>query len=97
MTGAFIAGAEKEMVALMAQREVPLIGPLTLNPQTGFPLNRQVFYLFSGMEGQARALVDFAAKAPELESPAIAVVYPQSEINTSRPRARSPIRGRKAD
>jgi ABC-type branched-subunit amino acid transport system substrate-binding protein len=83
MTGAFIAGAEKEIVRLMAQQGVPLIGPLTLYPQTGVPLNRQVFYLLSGVDRQGRALVDFAAKRPELKSPAIAVVYPRSEINES--------------
>ena len=83
MTAAFIAGAEKELVPLLAQREVPLIGPLTLYPQTGFPLNRQVFYLLSGADGQFRALVDFAARRPELRNPGVAVVYPRNEINQS--------------
>jgi ABC-type branched-subunit amino acid transport system substrate-binding protein len=83
MTGAFIAGAEKEIVPLLAQKEVPLIGPLTLYPQTGFPLNRQVFYLLSGMDGQARALVDFAATKLELKNPGVGVVFPRSEINAN--------------
>jgi ABC-type branched-subunit amino acid transport system substrate-binding protein len=83
MTGAFIAGAEKELIPLLAQKEVPLIGPLTLYPQTGFPLNRQVFYLLSGTDGQFRALVDFAAKKPELKNPGVAVIYPRSEINAN--------------
>jgi len=83
MTGAFIAGSEKEILQLMAQQEVPLIGPLTLYPQTGFPLNRQVFYLLCGIDGQARALIEFAAKQPEFKNPEIVVVYPQSEINAS--------------
>lgn len=83
MTGAFIAGAEKELTPLLAQKEVPLIGPLTLYPQIGFPLNRQVFYLLSGADGQVRALVDFAAKKPEFKSPSVAVVYPRSEINAN--------------
>jgi ABC-type branched-subunit amino acid transport system substrate-binding protein len=83
MTGAFIAGAEREVVPLMAQHGVPLIGPLTLYPQTGFPLNRQVFYLLSGVDGQGRALLEFAAKTSAINSPAIAVVYPQSEVNAS--------------
>lgn len=83
MTAAFIAGAEKELVPLLAQKEVPLIGPLTLYPQTGLPLNRQVFYLLSGADGQFRALVDFAARRPELKNPSVAVVYPRSEINAS--------------
>jgi ABC-type branched-subunit amino acid transport system substrate-binding protein len=81
MTGAFIAGAEREVIPLMAQQGVPLIGPLTLYPQTGFPLNRQVFYLFSGVDGQARAFVEFSAKRSAGKSPAVAVVYPQSEVN----------------
>lgn len=81
MTAAFIAGAEKELVPLLARKEVPLIGPLTLYPLTDFPLNRHVFYLLSGGEGQFRALVDFAARKPEFKNPGVAVVYPQSEIN----------------
>lgn len=83
MTAAFIAGAEKELVPLMAQKEVPLIGPLTLYPYTGFPLNRQVFYLLSGADGQFRALVDFAARRPEFKNPGVAVVYPRNEINAN--------------
>jgi ABC-type branched-subunit amino acid transport system substrate-binding protein len=83
MTGAFIAGAEKEIVPLMALHGVPLIGPLTLYPQTGVPVNRQVFYLLSGVDRQSRALVDFAAERPELRNLAIAVVYPRSETNES--------------
>jgi len=82
ITGAFIAGSEKEIIPLMAQQEVPLIGPFTLYPQTGFPLNRQVFYLLSGIDTQARALIDFAAKKPELKNAGVVVVYPRSEINS---------------
>jgi ABC-type branched-subunit amino acid transport system substrate-binding protein len=81
MTAAFIAGSEKEIVPLMAQQEVPLIGPLTLYPQTDFPLNRQVFYLLSGIDGQARAMIHFAAKKPELRAQHFSVVFHQSEIN----------------
>jgi ABC-type branched-subunit amino acid transport system substrate-binding protein len=83
MSGALIAGSEKEIVSLMAQKEVPLIGPVTLYPQTGFPLNRQIFYLFAGIDGQARALIDFAASKPELKNRGFVVVYAPSEINTT--------------
>lgn len=81
MTAAFIAGADKELVTLMEQREVPLIGPLTLYPQVGFPLNRQVFYLLSGLDGQARALVNFADRGRPKKNSGLAIVSPQSEIN----------------
>ena len=83
MTGAFIVGAEKEITAVMAQKEVPLIGPATLYPQTGFPLNRQVFYLLSGIGEQARALIHFVAKKPELKNAGRAIVYPQTSTNES--------------
>jgi ABC-type branched-subunit amino acid transport system substrate-binding protein len=83
MTGAFIAGAEKEVVPLLAQKEVPLIGPLTLYPQTSFPLNRQVFYLLSGTDGQARALLGFAATKLALKNPGVGVIYPRSEVNAN--------------
>ena len=82
MTGAFVAGAEKEIIPLMAQQEVPLIGPITLYPQTDLPLNRQVFYLLSGVDEQARAMISFAASRAELKGQRIAVVFPRSEINS---------------
>ncbi|MDT7540219.1 MAG: hypothetical protein QOE33_123 [Acidobacteriota bacterium] len=81
VAGAFITGSEKEIAALMSERGVPLVGPITLYPRTGFPLNRQVFYLLSGVDVQARALIDFIIGKPELKNARLAVVAPQSEIN----------------
>jgi ABC-type branched-subunit amino acid transport system substrate-binding protein len=81
LTGSFIAGSEKEFVALVEQNAIPLIGPFTLYPQVSFPLNRQTFYLLSGLDGQARALVDFATRKPEARTSGFTVVYSQSEIN----------------
>jgi ABC-type branched-subunit amino acid transport system substrate-binding protein len=83
MTGAVIAGLEKEIVPLLGQQETPLIGPLTLYPQTSFPLNRQVFYLLSGLDGQARSLINFVGKKPELKNAKVAVIFPRSDINAS--------------
>ncbi|HEX6650692.1 MAG TPA: ABC transporter substrate-binding protein, partial [Pyrinomonadaceae bacterium] len=59
MSGAILAGAEKEIIPLLSQNDTPLVGPFTLYPQLGFPLNRQVFYLLSGLDGQARSLLNF--------------------------------------
>lgn len=81
LTGAFIAGAEKEVVPLVASKGVPLVGPLTLYTQTETPLNRQVFYLLPGIEEQARALVEFAAGRKQAGRPRLAVSYSQTEIN----------------
>lgn len=81
MLGGVVAGAEREVFSLMAEKEVPLIGPFTLYPQTSFPINRQVFYLVSGIDGQVRALVDFAARERELKDKRIAIVTSRSEMN----------------
>ena len=82
MAGAFLAGAEKEVIPLLAEQEVPVIGPLTLDPQIGSPLNRQVFYLSSGNSGQARALVNFIATQPDAKNGSLGIVYPPTELNT---------------
>lgn len=80
MTGAFIAGADKEIAALMSELDVPLVGPFTLYPQVGHPLNRQVFYLLPGIEDQARALVNFASQnLPDKKSSAL-IVFPEDEM-----------------
>ncbi len=77
--GAFIAGSERETLPVFSQKEVPLVGPFTLYPQTSTPINRQVFYLLSGIEGQQRALIEFAAKKPEVTRGGIAIVYPEDQ------------------
>jgi ABC-type branched-subunit amino acid transport system substrate-binding protein len=83
MTVSLIAGAEKEITPLMAQMRVPMVGALTLYPQTDYPLNREVFYLISGMDGQARAMIHHAASNPELRKTEIAIVYPDPPANVS--------------
>jgi ABC-type branched-subunit amino acid transport system substrate-binding protein len=74
LVGTMTPGLDAELAAVAQRAEVPLIGPLTLNPQTGFPINRQVFYLFSGLSDQAAALVNFAAQ--KLPTPRLALIYP---------------------
>lgn len=81
MSGAIVAGSEKELMSLFSQNETPLIGPFSLYPQTGFPLNRHVFYLLSGIEGQARSLINFIAQKPQFKNSNIAVIYSRNEFN----------------
>jgi ABC-type branched-subunit amino acid transport system substrate-binding protein len=69
LVGAFVAGADAEIPALLAELDVPLVGPFTLHPQVGFPLNRQVFYLLSGLPSQARVLADFAGRRHSAAAP----------------------------
>jgi len=56
------AGAEDGVAALTQEKEVPFIGPSTLMPQRGAPVNRYVFYLLPGLKEQARALATLAAR-----------------------------------
>ena len=83
MTSAFTAGADKEVATLMDELDVPLIGPLTLSPQIGYPLNRHVFYLLSGIEGQSRALVTFASQRLPGQKTNTLIVSPQRETPAS--------------
>ncbi|HEY6329322.1 MAG TPA: ABC transporter substrate-binding protein [Blastocatellia bacterium] len=81
IVGAFIAGSEGQTLPIVSREEVPLIGPVTIYPRIDSPVNRDVFYLLSGISQQARALVEFAAKKPELKNARIAVVHPLTEQN----------------
>jgi len=58
--GAFFFGADTQLASLFQEKEIPLVGPFTLYPKEGFPLNRYVFYLLPGIEAQGEALVRFA-------------------------------------
>jgi ABC-type branched-subunit amino acid transport system substrate-binding protein len=77
-----IAGADREVAALARDSEVPLVGPFTLYPPLAVPVNRQVFYLLSGIDDQARALVAFAAqKFADKTATHAAIIYPESDVN----------------
>ena len=78
--GGLSAGADRELAALAAEREIPFVGPGTLLPPTDTPINRQVFYLLSGVREQSRALVNFAAARPELTKTRAAIVADGGEL-----------------
>jgi ABC-type branched-subunit amino acid transport system substrate-binding protein len=75
----FIAGSEKQIAALIESEEVPLVGPFTLMPQSGFPLNRQIFYLLPGLAEQSRALTNFARQRLG-QTGRVAIVFPSGEL-----------------
>jgi ABC-type branched-subunit amino acid transport system substrate-binding protein len=52
-----------------------------LFPQIEYPLNRQVFYLLSGVDGQTRVLANFVAGKPEFKNSSLMVLYPRSDLN----------------
>ena len=77
------AGAEDGVAALTQEKEVPFVGPSTLLPQRGLPLNRYIFYLLPGLKEQGHALVRFAAKKTDPSQSRVAVVAPETEFNRS--------------
>jgi len=77
------AGAEDGVAALTQEKEVPFIGPSTLLPQRGSPLNRYIFYLLPGLKEQARALTTFASKKIDPAKARVAIVSPDIDFNRS--------------
>jgi ABC-type branched-subunit amino acid transport system substrate-binding protein len=77
------AGAEDGVAALTQEKEVPFIGPSTLLPQRGAPVNRYVFYLLPGLKEQARALATFAARKSGVANARMAIVSPDIEFDRS--------------
>jgi ABC-type branched-subunit amino acid transport system substrate-binding protein len=77
------AGAEDGVAALAQEKEVPFVGPSTLLPQRGLPLNRYIFYLLPGLKEQARALAAFASKKTDVSKSRVAIVSPDTEFNRS--------------
>jgi ABC-type branched-subunit amino acid transport system substrate-binding protein len=75
------AGADTSVATLSQEREVPLIGPTTLLPQRGLPLNRYVFYLLPGLKEQARTLVTFAAKKTDPTKSRAALICPDADFS----------------
>ncbi|MDH3797585.1 MAG: ABC transporter substrate-binding protein [Desulfobacterales bacterium] len=74
VAGAVIAGADREMAELAEDKKVPLIGPFTFFSADPDALNEFTFYLYSGLNEQIRALVNFAVADLKLDNPRIAVL-----------------------
>ncbi|MEN3334391.1 MAG: hypothetical protein V7641_3756 [Blastocatellia bacterium] len=80
LAASFIAGSEHAIAALMESEETPLVAPLTLLPETVFPLNRRVFYLYAGLNEQSRILLHFARQKSR-NAAHFAFIAPAEELN----------------
>lgn len=88
LVNAFTAGADREVVAVASRRGVPVVGALTLLTETGTPPDRYVFFLTPGVDVQARALANFAARRLPAKESATAVVHQRgSELGEAAARA----------
>ncbi|MFY9608550.1 MAG: ABC transporter substrate-binding protein [Blastocatellia bacterium] len=81
LVAALTDGAEKEIVAACERSQVPLVGPLTAVAETGYPASRHTFYLLSGVQQQARALIDYSRKELRSSQSRIAIVYSQESVS----------------
>jgi ABC-type branched-subunit amino acid transport system substrate-binding protein len=80
LVGSFMAGADADMAALVAEQEVPVVGAFALYPQVRFPLNRQVFYLSAGAPGQGQVLLTFMAHRYATAKPPLAILAPDEPM-----------------
>ncbi len=81
MVSGLTAGAEEGVANLIREKEIPFIGPSTLLPQRGLPLNRYLFYLLPGLKEQTCALVIFAARKKDAAKARIAILSPDVEFD----------------
>jgi ABC-type branched-subunit amino acid transport system substrate-binding protein len=81
--GAFFFGADAQLAALFEEKEIPLVGPFTLYPKEGFPMNRYVFYLLPGVEAQGEALVRFALRLEGTAAQAAILAPAEAALNGS--------------
>ena len=79
--GAFISGADSEIVDFMEREKVPLIGPFSLFTPDISMLNIHTFYLFSGLVEQGQALVDYSAQNLNIRDPRVVVVFPDGFVS----------------
>ncbi|MDQ3043343.1 MAG: ABC transporter substrate-binding protein, partial [Acidobacteriota bacterium] len=75
------ADSGNDLFKTVNAKAIPLVGFSTPYTQTESPLNRYVFYLHSGLEDQARALVNFAAQEPESAKRKVSIVHAQDETS----------------
>lgn len=87
LVNVFNAAAEREVAAVVARHEVPVVGAFTLLPPSGSPPGRQIFYLLPGLDAQARALVNFAAERLADKRARFAIVHARGELTDAVARA----------
>ena len=77
LVGAYTVGLDQEILDLLREQDMPLIGPFTLDPGDGI-INAAAFYLYPGFVEQARALADEAFKAASADTPVV-FIGPEGE------------------
>lgn len=85
LVGSFEPSGSEATNEFLKQREVPLIGPVTLSPRPPALPNRYVFYLLPSFGDQARSLVNFIGseetRPKGREASRVAVVYAENDLD----------------
>jgi ABC-type branched-subunit amino acid transport system substrate-binding protein len=85
LVGSFEPTASEATNEFLKQREVPLIGPVTLSPRQAAVPNPYVFYLLPSFADQSRSLVDFISARQMRPSgqaaKRVAVVYAENDLD----------------
>ena len=71
VVGGLGGSSETEAEACLAEREVPLVGPLTSFAPPVVAQNRWVFYVLADVRTQSQVLVDFALQQATLKQPTL--------------------------
>jgi len=74
MVAGVMTGVEKPAIAAVERNRIPFVGPLTVFPDEGLA-DARTFYLLSGVEQQARALIDYGAWSATGAGRSMAIVY----------------------
>ena len=85
VVGSFEPSASEATNEFLKQREVPLVGPVTLSPRLSAVPNPYVFYLLPSFADQSRSLVDFINRAEMRPAGRadlrLAVVYAENDLD----------------
>jgi ABC-type branched-subunit amino acid transport system substrate-binding protein len=75
----FIAGSETEIGSCLQRNGIPLIGAISLFPGVEASVNRNIFYLLSGVQGQSEVLVKFAARNQGIRAARFLLIHSEGQ------------------
>jgi len=78
LVGAYTIGLDEQILELLREEKMPMVGPFTLNPGDAF-INADIFYIYSGFNEQAQALVELALKRESASKTGMVFVGPESD------------------
>jgi ABC-type branched-subunit amino acid transport system substrate-binding protein len=78
LVGAYTIGMDAQILELLGEQKMPMVGPFTLNPGDAF-INADVFYIYPGFAEQAQALAAQAVALMKGARGKLVLVGPEGE------------------